>query len=319
MFSPKQQLKKKLEEVNTKLTRDLDFDFSSVSKYIVTEDEFYNEIYLPFKTNKRLFYRGERINSSNRHLLPTMLRDQHILFDNNNLGITHFNADFVLSYYKSLGDFVDVFSNTMGVADKEHMYEICAFAQHYYHKSPLIDFTKSLYPSLSFALKDRSEFIDDIVLYVVEINNDSNYTNDISVADKWLSELDIYASYFDESNVKTAVKAMIESKLSMPHDEFRLMLEQLNTNPTPKAKLIDVTTNTRMKFQQGVFLLLTDFQLYNVTYLTKNMREEFNFTKYIISKDICPSLVNMIKDEAPWYSYDCLTDVEKAFKIATIS
>ena len=109
MFSPKQQLKKKLEEVNTKLTRDLDFDFSSVSKYIVTEDEFYNEIYLPFKTNKRLFYRGERINSSNRHLLPTMLRDQHILFDNNNLGITHFNADFVLSYYKSLGDFEEKF------------------------------------------------------------------------------------------------------------------------------------------------------------------------------------------------------------------
>lgn len=45
---------------------------------------------------------------------------------------------------------------------------------------------------------------------------------------------------------------------------------------------IDVPTNTRMKFQQGVFMLLTDFQLFNDTYLTKNIRDSFEINKYII-------------------------------------
>ena len=54
-----------------------------------------------------------------------------------------------------------------------------------------------------------------------------------------------------------------------------------------------------MKFQQGVFMLLTDFQLFNDTYLTKNIRDSFEINKYIIDKEICPFLVNMVKCEAP--------------------
>ncbi|MDD6728422.1 MAG: FRG domain-containing protein [Eubacteriales bacterium] len=309
-------MKKRLEDFNEKVSDSLDFDFSAVSKEINTVDEFNNEIYYKFLSGEKLFYRGERISSQTRHLLPTMLRNPQILFENNDLGIVHINADYIYNFYSSLGSFVDVFHNTMGAADSEHLYDICAFAQHYCHFSPLIDFTKSIYPSLSFALKDRKIFDDDIVLYVLELKNDEDYTTDINTANKWLSELNVYASYFDEDSIRTAVKEIIETKKVLPADEFKIHLDQMSVRPDPKAKLIDVPTNTRMRFQQGVFLLLNDFQLFNVSYFTRNIRNQFIINKYIISKDICPYLANLIEKEAPWYAYKYLTDVESAFKIA---
>lgn len=313
MFSPRKEFRKKLEIISDKIENDLDFDFTAVSKKIDTIDDFNNEIYYRSLTNKRLFYRGERVNDKKRHLLPTMLRNPELLFKNDELGILHINADYIYNFYSSLGNFVNVFHNTMGKADSEHLYDICAFAQHYCRFSPLIDFTKSLYPSLSFALKDRTEYDDDIVLYVLELKNSDDYTTDINVADKWLSELNIYASCFDEESVKAAIKDALESKKLRQIEELKNIHEQMLIKPVPKAKLIDVPTNTRMRFQQGVFLMLNDFQLFNVTYFTKNIRNQFLINKYIISKDICLALLETIKKDAPWYSYKCLTDIESAF------
>ena len=55
---------------------------------------------------------------------------------------------------------------------------------------------------------------------------------------------------------------------------------------SPTGKLIDIATNDLMKFQQGVFLLLSDFNLVNRLYLTKNVRNSFKITKYILSKGL---------------------------------
>ena len=230
------------------------------------------------------------------------------------MGIKHINSQFLFDYYESLGDFVYVFNHTMGNASPNHLYEICSFAQHYYHLSPLIDFTKSLYPSLSFALKDRKTFNDDIVLYVLKLRDMEDYTQDIKVADEWLKDLNVYVSFFDENSVRKSVRELIENKkVSIPTD-FKKHLDTISSNPVAKAKLIDVPTNTRMKFQQGVFMLLTDFQLYNDTYLTKDIRNSFEIKKYIISKSLCPALVDMIKNDAPWYTFNNLMDIESAFK-----
>lgn len=107
----------------------------------------------------------------------------------------------------------------MGNASPNHLYEICSFAQHYYHLSPLIDFTKSLYPSLSFALKDRKTFNDDIVLYVLKLRDMEDYTQDIKVADEWLEDLNVYVSFFDENSVRKSVRELIENKkVSIPTD-----------------------------------------------------------------------------------------------------
>lgn len=317
MFSARERLKQKLESINEKISDDLDFDFSAVSKHIESIDEFNEYILQDFLDDKQLFYRGERINDPNRHLIPTMFRKPKELFKNSDLGILHIDSNYLYNYYSNLGSFVDVFNKTMGKADTQHLYEICAFAQHYCEFSPLIDFTKSLYPSLSFALKDRTEFDDDIILYVLELKDFDDYTNDINTANQWLEEFSVYVSCFGDKDIKKAVKEIFANKhiLTMP-DDFKNHLEHIGSKPVPKAKLIDVPTNTRMKFQQGVFLLLTDFQLFNVTYFTKNIREQFSITKYIINKDICSDILKIINENAPWYSYRYLMDVEGAFKKA---
>lgn len=316
MIFPSKYFKKKLDGFNEKIGDSLDFDFSAVSKNITSAEEFYSELYSRFLSGKRLYYRGERINSSSRHLLPTMLRDPKILFNGDELGVVHIDADYIYNFYSSLGSFVDVFHNTMGAADSEHLYNICAFAQHYCHFSPLIDFTKSIYPALSFALKGRTQFEDDIVLYVLELKNSGDYTASLETADEWLSGLNVYASCFDEEIVRTTVYEMLENRRIPNADEVRENFEMLVSKPLPQAKLIDVPTNTRMRFQQGVFLMLNDFRLFNVSYFTKNIRDSFSISKYIISKELCPYLTSLVEKEAPWYSYKYLTDVESAFKIA---
>lgn len=309
-------LRQKLDQISVKIEDNLDIDFSHVSRKIDSLEDFNKIILDPFLSGEKLFYRGERINDPNRRLLPTLYREQKITLENSDLGIKHINSDFIFDYYKSLGDFVFVFNKTMGNASPEHLYEICAFAQHYYHLSPLIDFTKSIYPSLSFALKDRKFFDEDIVLYVLKLKDMNDYTKDINKADEWLSELNVYVSYFDEKSVRKSVKELAENKkIAIPGD-FKKHLDTIASNPAARAKLIDVPTNTRMKFQQGVFMLLTDFQLFNDTYFTKNIRDSFEINKYIIDKGICPILVDMINSEAPWYSFKNLTDIESAFKSA---
>lgn len=270
MFSARELLKQRLDGLNNKISERLDFDFSAVSRNIDTIDDFNREIFSNFEAGGRIFYRGERINSRERNLLPTLLRNQDNLFGENDLGIAHIDADYIFNYYGSMGDFVRVFNNTMGRADSAHLYEICAFAQHYFRVSPLIDFSKSLYSALSFALKGREVFASDIVLYTVELKDGEDYTNNIAVADRWLSDIDICVSRFEEADVKGAVREIIGNKGVNMTDEFKRHLEHINTSPVPKAKLIDVPTNTRMKFQQGVFLMLTDFQLFNIKYFTKN-------------------------------------------------
>ena len=84
----------------------------------------------------------------------------------------------------------------------------------------------------------------------------------------------------------------------------------------PSAKLIGIPTNDLMRYQQGVFLLLTDFSLMFNGYPTKNIREDFEVTKWILDAEICPALLQMIEREAPWYNYDCLLDVKTGFEKA---
>lgn len=305
----KNPIKKRLDFINSKISDNLDFDFKVVSNQIDTMESFNELIMKDFYNGKQLFYRGERKNDFRRHLLPTMLRNSNESLYNNDCGLTHIDAKFLLDYYSGLGDFVNVFSNTMGKVDINHLYEISAFSQHYCDFSPLIDFSKCVYPALSFAIKDRSIVENDIVLYVLELKDEGNYTDDINVANQWIKDYSVYVYNLNENNI--GLKPMIFSQ-----DEIKTHFDGLYAKPVPKAKLIDVPINTRMKFQQGVFLLLTDFQLINTSYLTKNIRELFSITKYIINKDICPEILNLIQKNAPWYSFKYLTDVESAFKIA---
>ncbi|UKI22460.1 MAG: hypothetical protein L6V88_09005 [Anaerotruncus sp.] len=85
---------------------------------------------------------------------------------------------------------------------------------------------------------------------------------------------------------------------------------------SPKALLIDIPTIDLMKYQQGVFFccLRIFFALQQIISNKKMCAAILPSQKYVISRDICPQLLSMVNCEAPWYRYECLTDVKTAMK-----
>jgi hypothetical protein len=83
-----------------------------------------------------------------------------------------------------------------------------------------------------------------------------------------------------------------------------------------EAKVIDIANNDRMKFQQGVFLMLDQFDLVNKMYLTKNVRSDVDIKKYILGKDLCPQLTALVEQESPWYSFSNLLDIGAGIQTA---
>lgn len=314
---PSTILKNKLSEFEEKISNTFDYDFSIVSQRIDDIKQFEEIIKKPFENDKQIFYRGERTASIERGLLPTMLRNPDWFLENSESGIVHIDAKTIFEIFNSQGDFVNLFRQTMGKASPNELYELCAFAQHYFNFSPLIDFTKSLYVALSFAIKDRVALDEDIVLYEIIISDEKkDYTTDIATANRWLSELDIFISSVDREIKRVLADKKSGINLFKVREDIIKDIEKIINEYTPDAKIIDVPINTRMKFQQGVFLLLTDFHLHGVNYFTSDLRDDFSITKYIINKDICDDILDMINREAPWYSYKYLTDVSGAFKEA---
>ena len=297
-----------LNEFGKALEDVLDFDFSVSEKRIESLDDFNNELMSPFNTDdKMIFYRGERINDISRPLVPTILRNRKDLFKSGERFI-NITSDFLIDYYKNNGNCFGFYNSIFGKAAKYRLYEFCAFSQHYYNSSPMIDFSKSLYVAMSFALKGRSVFDDDCVIYTVEINDKESYTTDLVTAECWLNDLKI--------TVYNTLDERMKPRIITPENykEMKESAEARAKAPSPKAKLIDIPTNDLMKFQKGVFLLLTDYSLVYRSYLTKNIRNDFKVTKYIINKEICPELVATVSRDAPWYEYDSLLDIKRGIK-----
>lgn len=287
-------MEQKLDMTMLNIEDSLDFDYSVGEIYIDSMEAFQNELMNPFKDPTRhIYYRGERVSQLNRPLLPTMYRDKETLLKGNGYHV-EVDSDYLLDYYKSYGGYVDLYNATFGNAGKYRLYDLCAFSQHYLNNSPLIDFTKSLYVALSFGLKEKTAFEDDGVIYAVEIEDfNNNYTTDKVVAECWLHDYHVSVYDFSRSEDSPEMRAA--------------KAKAQRTSPT--AKLIDIATNDLMKFQQGVFLLLSDFSLVNRLYLTKNVRDSVKIKKYILSKNICTDLVAMVANDTPWYRFSQLLEI----------
>lgn len=268
------------------LEDELDYDYSVSEVHIESMEDFESLLLKPYLEKDKVYlYRGERINTLSRPLIPTLYRDRSRLLppDKAYVDVT---SRFLLDFYKSRADYFGIFSSLFGHAEESHLYDLCSFSQHYMGCSPLIDFSKSLYVGLSFGLKDRQKFTEDIVLYVLDASDTRNYTRDMETAEAWLR--DYHVRVYDKSAEDSRRKG-------------------LRTSPT--AKIIDIASNDSMKFQQGVFLLLDDFNMVNNLYITKNVRNSVNIVKYVIKSTICVELVNLISNERPWYCYKYLLDI----------
>ena len=276
------------------IAEEFDYDYSVNEVHIDDFGQFEERLLAPYLSGSRLiFYRGERISSLKRPLLPTMFRERNALMEDGK-NYADITAEYILRHYRSNGRYIDLFCSTFGQARKYCMYDLCAFSQHYLEWSPFIDFTKSLYVALSFGLKGKLEFENDALLYTVEILDPEKYTQDRVTAECWLNDYRVRVYNYDRT------------------DENLRRVKRTS----PDAKIIDIATNDRMKFQQGVFLLLDQFNLVNHLYLTKNVRSSVAITKHILNRAVCPSLTKLVKQAAPWYSFDKLLDVGAGIRTA---
>ena len=292
--------------INERLENELDFDFRIDLTPINTIEEFEENILKPYENGSRVYFRGERKDDINRPLLPTIFRNKDFLFENSNK-VNLINAEFLYSFYSKLGNFSEMYEKIIGSEDINNLFPFLAFAQHYFGISPLIDFSKSPYAALSFALKDRKEYEEDILLYTLEIKNDEDYTSSIDVANYWLKNYSVLVFRNNSANDKDIfIRSIEDYKTVVKNSKGKSSLFDMNT---PRAKLIDVQTNDLIRYQQGVFLLLDDFSLMGKSYLTKKIRDEFTIKKWIIKKDICPQLLEMLLEYNPYYAFKYITNL----------
>lgn len=297
------------ENKKRKIENELDFDFRAEMTKIDTLDDFDEFLMKPYKSGERIYYRGERRNSIARPLIPTIYRKREMLF-NSNQKVELVTAEKLYEYYDRTTDFFKLYERIIGRLKTDEMYPFLAFSQHYFGISPLIDFSKSLYVSLSFALKDRTEFDDNILIYTLRLKDNDDYTDSIEVANRWINEYSVLL-------FRDIDKVLLQNHYENPFEviaDYKKIADTfkgysfLDMN-APTAKLIDVPANDLIKYQQGVFLLLDDFSLFGKSYLTKKIRDDFYLKKWIINKDICPDILDMLVNEEPYYQYKYITNL----------
>lgn len=305
----KQRIKAKLEDI-------FDVNYSVSCIPISTMKDFNRELVTPFKNKEKIYYRGERILSEKRRLVPTFLRKQDIIKEISDEAVINLTGDILFDYYSGKKRFMSVYNTLYSECNAECMYNMLAFAQHYLDISPLIDFSKNLFVSLSFALKGRENITEDIVIYTVyDIGNDDTST-DIKEVNGWLKNYNVHIvdtkGYFEKRREEKKPAPERHS----PEDFFKKMkaLEDTVNSMYPTAKLIDIPTNDLMKYQQGVFLLLNGFSIIDGKYFTKSVRNSFILKKYIISYELCGELTRLLEAEAPQYVYKNLMDISCAVR-----
>ena len=297
--------------INEKIENELDFDFHLDKTRINTTREFEEKILTPYNEGKKIYFRGERKDDISRPLLPTIYRNREFLFENKN-SVNLVNSAFLHSFYSKYGKYVELYEKIIDKVNANKLYSFLAFSQHYFGVSPLIDFSKNPFSALSFALKDRKEYPEDILLYTLELKDEGDYTNSIDVANEWIRNYSVLV-------FRGAAKPSLES-FKDSFEDYKTVAENskgkgnLFEMNTPRAKLIDVPTNDLMRYQQGVFLLLDDFSLMGKSYLTKKIRDDFIVKKWLINKDICPKLLDMLLEYNPYYSFKYITNLNSIAK-----
>lgn len=300
--------------LRTKLQDAFDVSYSVAQVRIDSFDAFERDLLTPFLRSSGVFYRGERICSPSRRLLPTFLRNEALTGDEL---YSHIDSNVLYNFYTAKKAFIDVYTTLYGAPDSEKQYKMLAFAQHYLDVSPFIDFSASLYVAMSFAMKGRTEFADDIVIYTAFDIGDDDTTTDENEVNEWLSRYNVgivRAESKEEFLKLLASRRKSSDEIGNPLLSAQKTLESLLNGVSPTAKLVNIPTNDLMKYQQGVFLLLNDFCLMDTAYFTKAVRQSFVIKKYVIDKAVCPKLQKLLQDKAPQYRYPCLLDISEAVK-----
>lgn len=116
-------------------------------------------------------------------------------------------ADFVYDFYSRDGSYMHLYEKVMDPHPRQNLYRLFAFSQHYLDVSPFVDFTKSLYVSLSFALKNRQVYPAPLALYTVKIRDEGDYTESLATANAWLEDYKVYVFRRREDYIKSLMQS----------------------------------------------------------------------------------------------------------------
>ncbi|MCD7797532.1 MAG: FRG domain-containing protein [Clostridiales bacterium] len=177
------------QKIIQKISDAIDVNYNVSQIKIDSFDDFYNKLYLPYKDGEPIYYRGERRSSPTRKLLPTFLRTNEIISTYNDMPIVNLDYQKLCDFYCGKSRFMSVYKTIYSNDKEQNIYNMLAFAQHYLGISPFIDFSKSLFVALSFALKDRDEISENIVIYTALDIDCDDTSNDIDEVTDWLENL----------------------------------------------------------------------------------------------------------------------------------
>ncbi len=300
------------------LSDEFDVNYNVSQIKIESFDDFYEQLFKPYENGKPIYYRGERKNSPSRKLLPTLLRTDTLISAYNDTPVININYEKLCDYYRANSRFMSVYKTIYSKKEEQNIYTMLAFAQHYMGVSPFIDFSKSLYVALSFAIKGREKIEDDIVVYTAYDIDSDDTSNDIEEVIGWIEKYNVSLLNKEYIEIPKNLKDANASRQSIAHLKGQKSkhnkFEEIIESVSPIAKLIDIPTNDLMKYQQGVFLLLNDFSLFDSIYLTKTVRQSFIINKYIISPSVAVELRDFVLEKAPQYRYECLLNISKAVR-----
>lgn len=223
-------------------------------------------------TNKRSYYRGH--SNKNWTLCPSMLRglSSNVVLDN--------------SFYEALiwaDECKEKYDFLIKSEEDSQAYDLYSFLQHSRSYSPFVDFTKKPEIALSFALSNTSSGNDfrniKCRVFKVDIDEKRLITNK-SKADYFLiNEFKLYV--LDKNKIIFGKEYYLQTSKNSVYRLCFKSFKQLIKQLTPEYKVIDISTNDRMKYQKGVFVCF-----YNCVCLGSRIFYELNKNLQLTTFDV---------------------------------
>lgn len=247
---------------------------------------------------QQTFYRGQT--DYNYDLLPSIYRGLKLNNSNENSYIS-INKDVLFNLYKT-SKLIDKYNLTFIdknkiTTTKDLDYNFMAFMQHSSCYSPFLDLSSKKEISLSFACNkyknDKDYNFKDSSLYEFFYAGNKVYKN--------IKEIN---KEIDNINIKVFPnKLNITSKINNNMYLYQIDPDEFDY----KYIIINLPTNDRMKYQKGLFMLITKGIFVN-NKLLRPYFSDFRITKYKINKSDKKNIYNLIKRRYRYYTYNHLMD-----------
>ncbi len=244
------------------------YRINKMAKYKEKDIESYDEFIINFSetSNSKYWYRGHT--KIDYELLPSIYRDT--LLDTDFFTLSRIESDYI---DKGLWNKLQKALDSVSLK-----YNEIAFIQHSIGYSPLLDFTKNPFISLSFCLSHYGDiasfFHHSGAIFELDVDG-LNVIDNYKDADRTVKcqEAEVLKG---KPYISSIIKSEMWNRLVFRHEESTV-------------HLIDVVTNDRMRYQKGTFLLFDKILVVGNRMLMSDRKESFmssRITKYNIKKSI---------------------------------